>query len=783
MYDIETELKRVNRQFQSIPIEIEPVDTNFYIFAIRVQTDEGEIRRMLVKDKLYYLLQGFEVKDDRVTIESYRYNRPVYDFYVGVESSKPHVSVSAIVGENGSGKSSLVEYEIRLINNLAAAVFGEYSKEPGWEHLHYVDDINGELLYLYDNVIYKLAVTGRHVMLIAFKNPQKQDDGGWVFSIKEKSGEKLLDIQGKDNDTPFRGFKQRGKDAVKAVLSQFFYTIVLNQSVYAYNTQDFKKECNSNSYEVKVRKCHKTDEKGRVIPYSIEDRCWLNGLFHKNDGYQIPMVLSPYRFEGNFNINRENELAYERLISLLVHSGEKFRVINGHLKLNCFVLKKKQHKYDIHYIHGKLGYNQFNVEDYERMKTAVIETWLSELELKDVVLRTGIHTALAKNYLVYKTLKIASTYDEYDDYRQSFLVDGKPYNDGAFRKLIRRTIANRSHVTNKLYRTFAFLIWDIFDVGGGRIHIRVDEVAKRWASSSPGKMLNKQPGTSSLILQAVIPPPFFDMNIELLELNTDEVVPFETLSSGEKQQAYTISSLLYHLNNLDSVGSDLCTEDRIKYPRVHLILEEVELYFHPQLQKEFVKSLLDGLRQMNFNTIKWIDIRVVTHSPFVLSDIPTENVLALRKKYHDNVEVDCFGANIHEMLRNTFFLNNGTIGDFAFWLIKRISQCLRIHRWMNGAETSPKFFPSIKGEIPDDFVFLEDFKNLMNGDGFNVQAFNEVYGKRKILRLINLIKEPVVAQVLLDDYRRTFPEDKRAFKQSLEKMIQELQHQLDELKQ
>ena len=135
------------------------------------------------------------------------------------------------------------------------------------------------------------------------------------------------------------------------------------------------------------------------------------------------------------------------------------------------------------------------------------------------------------------------------------------------------------------------------------------------------------------------------------------------------------------------------------------------------------------------------------------------------------------------MLRNTFFLNNGTSGDFAFWIIKRIAQCLRIHRWVNGTETSPEYFPSLEGELPDDFAFLLNFKNLINRNGFNIQAFNEVYGRSKILRLINLIEEPVVAQVLWDDYRRTFPEDKRVFNQSLEKKIQKLQHQLDELKQ
>lgn len=777
IYDIETYPNRMNRELQSIPIEIEPIDTIFYIFAIRVRTDDGEIRRMLEKDKLYYLLKGFDVKDDRVTVESYRYDRPIYDFYIGPDSSKPHISVSAIVGENGSGKSSLIEFEVRLINNLAAAVFGEYSKEPGWEHLHYVNNLNGELYYLYDNKIYKLIVFGRHVELTAYKGAEKQEDGSWIFSIKEEFAETIISLETDGNDDAFIGIKEQ-KETLKSVLSQFFYTIVLNQSVYAYNTLDYKKECNTEDYEVEVRKCNKTDEKGRKIPYSIEDKCWLNGLFYKNDGYQIPIVLSPHRKEGNFNINRENELAYERLISLLVHAGNDFKIINGHLSFNCFVLNKKQHKYDIHYIHGKLGFRQFREEDFEMMRVTILDTWLSALELKDVSLRTGVYTALAKNYLVYKTLKIASTYDEYDDFKQNYLIGGKKYDDHAFRQLILRTITNRSHVTNKLYRTFAFLIWDIFDVGGGEFRIKVDDVAKRWSDAKPTKLLNKQPGTSSLILQAVIPPPFFEMGIEMLELNAKEVVPFETLSSGEKQQAYTISSLLYHLDNLDSVGSDLCTEDRIKYQRVHLILEEVELYFHPKLQKSFVKSLLDGLRQMNYNTIKWIDLRIVTHSPFVLSDIPTENVLSLRKKSQDFPNIECFGANIHEMLRNTFFLGNGAIGDFASWLIKRIAQCLHIHRWLRGNELIPDFFPSLKGEIADDYMFLNDFKQLINGDGFNKQSFNEAYGEKKLLRLINMIEEPVVKRVLLDDYHRTFPDDKVGYKKSLEKMIQSLQHQL-----
>ena len=132
--DINEYTERLNREVRSMPNVVEPLDDLFYIFAIRVGTVDGEIRRMLEKDKLYYLLKGFIVCEDKASVDGSRFNRPVYDFYMGAKSSVPHVSVSAIVGENGSGKSSLIEFEIRLINNFAAALFGEYSKEPGWEH-------------------------------------------------------------------------------------------------------------------------------------------------------------------------------------------------------------------------------------------------------------------------------------------------------------------------------------------------------------------------------------------------------------------------------------------------------------------------------------------------------------------------------------------------------------------------------------------------------------------------------------------------------------------------
>lgn len=163
-----------------------------------------------------------------------------------------------------------------------------------------------------------------------------------------------------------------------------------------------------------------------------------------------------------------------------------------------------------------------------------------------------------------------------------------------FQKLVQMIIANNSHVANKLYRTIAYLIWDIYEIPEGAKDepkkIWIDDINKKWRAAfherSVGLAVNIE---SSLITEASIPPSFFDTAIGLEELNTSEYVPFEYLSSGEKQQDYSISALVYHLKNLDSVSDDNSSSERVAYPYVQLVLEEVELYYHPKLQRQLIK--------------------------------------------------------------------------------------------------------------------------------------------------------------------------------------------------
>ena len=98
----------------------------------------------------------------------------------------------------------------------------------------------------------------------------------------------------------------------------------------------------------------------------------------------------------------------------------------------------------------------------------------------------------------------------------------------------------------------------------------------------------------------------------------------------------------------------------IKYHYMNVIFDEVELYYHPEMQRQFTNIMMKTLKSVKFANMRGINIMMVTHSPFVLSDIPDSNVLCLGEG--DNEVTKTLGGNIMEMLSSSFFMSN-SIGD------------------------------------------------------------------------------------------------------------------------
>ena len=61
-----------------------------------------------------------------------------------------------------------------------------------------------------------------------------------------------------------------------------------------------------------------------------------------------------------------------------------------------------------------------------------------------------------------------------------------------------------------------------------------------------------------------------------------------------------------------------------------------------------------------------------------------------------------------------------------------------------------------------------------------MDGFTFVYPPEVILAQINLIGEPVIRRVLLDDYKRTFPDKKEDYRESMKVLLQEQMNALDE---
>lgn len=115
-----------------------------------------------------------------------------------------------------------------------------------------------------------------------------------------------------------------------------------------------------------------------------------------------------------------------------------------------------------------------------------------------------------------------------------------------------------------------------------------------------------------------------------------------------------------------------------------VLIDEGELYLHPAWQKKLINLLINTLSKI-FNNAK-VQIILTSHSPFVLSDLPKSKVTFLMQSTAKNTDSEIlehkqtFASNIHTLLADTFFLDNGFIGDFAKRKIDTVIQDLNSYK-------------------------------------------------------------------------------------------------------
>ena len=135
------------------------------------------------------------------------------------------------------------------------------------------------------------------------------------------------------------------------------------------------------------------------------------------------------------------------------------------------------------------------------------------------------------------------------------------------------------------------------------------------------------------------------------------------LSSGENA-LLNFYSVLYEFTQ--QIGGDEIYDEYI------LLLDEADLGYHPEWKKRFVNSIVKSLPTFFSFPDKQAKIQIIfsTHDPLTLSDMPKQNVVFLDKN-SDGLTIissqnkETFGANISDLLADSFFIGDGLIGDFA----------------------------------------------------------------------------------------------------------------------
>ena len=145
------------------------------------------------------------------------------------------------------------------------------------------------------------------------------------------------------------------------------------------------------------------------------------------------------------------------------------------------------------------------------------------------------------------------------------------------------------------------------------------------------------------------------------------------LSSGENLLLNQFGKIM-HILNKNSNGKYYLPVDENnidkKATNAVILLDEAEVAFHPEWQRIYLESFLKYLKGNISNQGTHVQIVLATHSPIILSDIPKQNTVFIKKDKttKQSYVVDSketFASNIFSLYQNAFFLDESGIGAFA----------------------------------------------------------------------------------------------------------------------
>lgn len=665
--------------------------SGFKLLAIRpLQGCDENFRKRLKEGTVYKFYQNYLFLDSteiEICLENNNVNKPVQSIIqlpepnLYTKKKKLSINISAIVGKNGSGKSTIIELFFLVIFLKSAKSKLLNLEDEILNSKNRIALLNTDIEIDTKNIESSLKPEDLDlVRLIAHREDLKQQlywEEKHLNALREAlnfvsnnsvAAEIYFEINGivsrltvQYDNLSFNNSSSIAEfQLTKRNIQDFFYSISLNYSLYGLNSKHLGK--------------------------------WIERLFHKNDAYHTPVVINPMRSNGNIDINKENDLAQSRILTNLVDIKLKQKeIVKGkEVDLIQFSIPSKKLDNNQYYIsHGASALYPKNTDgvlkfvkipsdyvDYNDIPSG--ENILSYFGIeKQPIGMVDLDFELIKKYVSQKLFKIARTYSEYRKYLQDY--DSSKQVISNIEKFINDLLQDTTHKTLKLRQLVNVLKYGILQ-NNDSLEMRVfhdipNSSGVKWEKgvfqykfSEYARVINKAHSRASRDnskrkpeLIEFVPNAFFVPQVRFKGEGR-----FESLSSGEQQYYNSINTIVYHILNLDTIKNH--------YSRVNIMFDEVELYFHPEFQRRFISDLIRALNNLKLDKIREVNILFSTHSPFILSDIPSSNILKLKDGVPQFGFKQTFAANIHDLFADSFFMENGFVGEFAVGKIRDISK-------------------------------------------------------------------------------------------------------------
>lgn len=645
----------------------------------------------------------------------YRKNLEVGEFLFGEtklnEFFGKNVTLHTIVGKNGSGKSSLLDIMFRMVNNVGAVMCKQESRDASAK-VRYARHIYADLKYEKtfedvdcenDDVIHHCKLCCRDTSLwIEYDSEVYWLSDGVLRGHSEENDTYYDSIKANCSDKDFYDISDMRPLKHKRLLGELlFYTVATNYSMLGFQSADYDDEDSLEWHDDILVKTSDglfvvtSDKKNVTVADWVEKKNWLKGVFHKNDGYMCPIVLNPFRDDGKINMDTEAALTVNRLSALLISERMDKQPLIEDYYLDYISYDRKKD----FYLRFKPMYEKPNKDDPDQEKKNLLAdggdlklfkiasgrkntiSWMVLDELGYPMTEGLCDTeAYLRLYLVYKILNIAATYPFYEkfkrlgDINKVFEVSTRGLKKRPLlRQLVQRVILRDTHIEQKVHQTLRFLA-KIEVAKANNPQFDTSWLERRFTFDEYRSKLDVPFEFASVEdCLGVLPPNIFWQTIYMKRWDAEKCewennIPFKRMSSGQKQMLYQLSTLIYHLLNLKSVP-----KSQVHYYQVSIVLDEIEVCFHPEYQRMFISRLLELLvDRLHLNEAFGIHLMMTTHSPFILSDIPNE-LISYMEKGHQLTKGELeerkirppMAGNISELLHQSFFLHEGFIGEYA----------------------------------------------------------------------------------------------------------------------